>query len=71
MQELLVYLTWDPDGTQSHTVCLFHLTGVCWDASATLPTQLEYSKNKTTEKRGLELPSASICSWIIKTEEHK
>lgn len=43
---MLLYLTWDPDGTQSRIACLYHLTAECWNALATLPTQLEYSKLK-------------------------
>lgn len=51
----LLYLTWDPDDTQSHNVCLHHLTGECWNALATLPTQLEYSRNKITYRGSSQL----------------
>lgn len=70
MEEPFVYLTLDPDDTQIHTVCLYHLTEVCWNASATLPTQLEYSRNETT-KKGSGLCTASICHWIVRSRNTK
>lgn len=46
LKTAFLHFTWDPGGTQSRNVCVCHLTGECWNALATLPTQPEYSTSK-------------------------
>lgn len=47
LKTTFLYFTWDPGGTQSRNVCLCRLTGECWNALATSPTQPEYSTSKS------------------------
>lgn len=66
---MFLRLTWDPGDTLSQKVCLYPLTGECWNGLATLPTQLKYSTNTHTHTKRRDQshpPPRPVCTVKVK-----